>query len=84
MESMGMTTPKTKRPIPWKSRSRHNKCIIISIVCIVFICIFNLIGLVAFYCVFKRHEQNLFIKDHFRLLEEEMNVVSSPNATIIS
>lgn len=68
LESLGTST-KPNRPIPWKSRSGHNKCIVISIVCIVLMCIFNLIGLVAFYCVFKRHEQNLYTKDH-HLLEE--------------
>ncbi|KNC33138.1 hypothetical protein FF38_03666 [Lucilia cuprina] len=73
LESFGTTTTAGKtnrRPIPWKQRSRYNKCLMISIICIVFVCIFNLIGLVAFYCVFKRHEQNLYIKDH-HMLEEQ-------------
>lgn len=72
LESLGASA-KPNRPIPWKSRSRYNKCLVISIVCIVFVCIFNLIGLVAFYCVFRRHEQNLYIKDH--MLEEDKNII---------
>lgn len=60
--------------LPWHKRSTCEKCLAIAVGFLIFACIVNFVILIAFACVFRRHEENTYDKDEL-MLELLLNMV---------